>query len=76
VHITSMEPAQVRLLLSPAIVHVEALRVRGIEPSRQELSAEIQRLHDLHQCGALTTEEFSVAKQKLLGVSAGKGSRA
>jgi phage shock protein PspC (stress-responsive transcriptional regulator) len=37
------------------------------------MSEEIQRLHELHQAGALSDAEFEQAKAKLLGASAGAG---
>jgi hypothetical protein len=36
------------------------------QPPQVDLTAELQRLADLHNSGVLTDEEFAAAKQKLL----------
>ena len=37
-------------------------------PATTDVSAEIQKLADLHASGALTDEEFAAMKKKLLGL--------
>jgi membrane protease subunit (stomatin/prohibitin family) len=37
-------------------------------PASTDVSAEIQKLADLHASGALTDEEFAAMKKKLLGL--------
>lgn len=36
--------------------------------ARGDTTAELERLAQLHQSGALTDDEFSAAKSKLLGI--------
>jgi len=68
-HISTLDPAQLRLILSPAFVQMEANR--QIPNSRQSptedmLSSEIQTLHQMHHDGILSDEEFALAKRKVL----------
>jgi hypothetical protein len=35
-------------------------------PAPADLATQVQKLHDLHQAGALTATEFEAAKKKLL----------
>jgi len=65
-HTTQIEPAALRILLSPAIVQMEANKQRKAAPTRLPLSEEIAKLHKLAQEGVLTAEEFVVAKRRLL----------
>ncbi len=37
-------------------------------PASTDVTAEIQKLADLHDSGALTDEEFTAMKKKLLGL--------
>ncbi len=36
-------------------------------PATKDVTAELQKLADLHKSGVLTAEEFTAAKKKLLG---------
>ena len=36
-------------------------------PPKEDLAAQIEKLAELHQSGALTDEEYAAAKKKLLG---------
>ena len=36
-------------------------------PATKDVTAELQKLADLHKSGVLTAEEFAAAKKKLLG---------
>ncbi len=53
---------------------VEQARAQGAAeasstaPSTKDITAELQKLADLHKSGVLTDEEFSAMKKKLLGV--------
>jgi len=53
---------------------VEAARQQGAAeataaaPATKDVTAELQKLVDLHKSGALTDEEFSAMKKKLLGL--------
>jgi hypothetical protein len=64
-HTSEVEPTPLRMKLSPAVVRVEAKRLR-ILPALG-LSAEIRALHALLQDGLITDAEFGAAKNKLLG---------
>lgn len=68
-HTSTLEPSQLRLILSPAFVQVEANR--QVPHPRQGgnenlLSNEIKKLHRMRRDGALSEEEFTLAKAKLL----------
>lgn len=39
-----------------------------ITPNHTELSEELNKLHELHKAGVLTSDEFAAAKSKLLGI--------
>ena len=43
-----------------------AAQAQAAAPSR-DVTAELQKLNDLHKSGALSDEEFTAAKKKLLG---------
>jgi len=45
-----------------------AAEAKAAGPATQDVTAELQKLADLHNSGALTDEEFSAMKKKLLGL--------
>lgn len=45
-----------------------AAEAKAAVPTTQDVTAELQKLNDLHKSGALTDEEFAVMKKKLLGM--------
>lgn len=64
-HTSTIEPSELRLLLSPAFVRkTQATPVT--DPALNSLGAEIERLHGLKQKGILTDEEFVSAKARLI----------
>lgn len=63
-HVTTLEPEQLRLTLSPVFVRVEAQRHARVTPN--SLASEIEKLILLRSMGELTEHEFSSAKKKLL----------
>ena len=68
-HISSLDPAQLRLILSPAFVQMEANRQiynARQSPNKDILSNEIKTLHQMHRDGTLSDEEFTLAKRKVL----------
>ena len=68
-HISTLDPAQLRLILSPAFVQMEANRQipnARQSPTEDMLSSEIQTLHQMHCDGILSDEEFALAKRKVL----------
>ena len=65
-HMTTLEPTQLRMLLSPAIVKIEANRNSPKVSVTDGFSGEISKLHHLLQAGVLTQTEYLSAKQKLL----------
>lgn len=64
-HVGDREPEEIRLILSPAVVRVEAA-MRTPAALREALPSELAQLHRLHITGALTKAEFDAAKQRLL----------
>lgn len=70
-HIGDREPAEIRMILSPAIIRVEAAKhLAAASPgSGSRVASELSGLHKLMQDGALTEEEFASAKKRLLGNS-------
>lgn len=69
-HTAMMEPAELRLVLSPAIVAMEASKHHGSWPTRSIVptSDELQKLHRMHLDGVLSQEEFTRAKERVLSV--------
>jgi membrane protease subunit (stomatin/prohibitin family) len=45
-----------------------ATKAQAAAPATKDTTAELQKLADLHKSGALTDEEFSAMKKKLLGL--------
>jgi len=45
-----------------------AAEAKAAEPATQDITAELEKLNELHKSGALTDEEFSAMKKKLLGL--------
>ncbi len=45
-----------------------AAQAQAAAPATKDVTAELQKLADLHKSGALTDEEFSAMKKKLLGL--------
>jgi hypothetical protein len=66
--ITTLEPNQLRLVLSPLFVKIESGRVRITSNSLNgpSLASELEKLNRLRSDGVLTEEEFATAKKKLL----------
>jgi len=44
-----------------------AAQAQTAAPATKDVTAELQKLADLHKSGVLTDEEFAAAKKKLLG---------
>jgi membrane protease subunit (stomatin/prohibitin family) len=44
-----------------------AAQAQAAAPATKDVTAELQKLADLHKSGVLTAEEFAAAKKKLLG---------
>ena len=44
-----------------------AAQAQAAAPATKDVTAELQKLADLHKSGVLTDEEFAAAKKKLLG---------
>ncbi len=65
-HMTTLEPTDLRMILSPAIVQLEARRDRTQAKSMDSVSDEIAKLHRMLQDGVLTAEEFTAAKNRVL----------
>jgi hypothetical protein len=67
-HTSLMEPTELRLVLSPAIVAMEATKhsASSISRSAGSTSEELKNLHQMHLDGALTQEEFALAKERVL----------
>lgn len=65
-HTTILDPAGLRMYLSPAVVRMEASRLEAIR-SVATISSEIRALHRLRQEGLLTEEELHAAKMRLWG---------
>lgn len=65
---TMMVPADLRLVLSPAIVAMEAMKHSTLltSSSAGSTSDEIKKLHQMHLDGVLTQEEFALAKERVL----------
>ena len=45
-----------------------AAEAQAAAPATQNVTAELEKLNELHKSGALTDEEFSAMKKKLLGL--------
>jgi hypothetical protein len=45
-----------------------AAEAKAAAPATKDTTAELQKLAELHKSGALTDEEFSAMKKKLLGL--------
>lgn len=45
-----------------------AAQAQAAAPATKDVTAELQKLADLHKSGALTDEEFAAMKKKLLGL--------
>lgn len=67
-HTSTMEPAELRLVFSPAIVAMEATKHSRspIGRSASSTSEELKNLHQMHVDGVLTQEEFALAKERVL----------
>lgn len=67
-HVSDREPTEIRMILSPAIVRVEAQRMQSGQAQSPDLgfARELSQLHKLVQEGVLTETEFVDAKQRLL----------
>lgn len=64
-HTTVLDLAPLRMFLSPAVVQMEASRLKSI-PCSVTISTEIRQLHQLMQDGLLTENEFQAVKLRLL----------
>lgn len=62
-HTDQLDSAPLRLLLSPAVVRMEA---RRMSPTRTSLADELEKLHRLFQSGVLSDQEYAVAKARVL----------
>lgn len=72
-HITTLDPTELRLLLSTAFVKMEANKqIKPIQSDRSDtlLSNEIEKLHQMFSDGILTEEEFTSAKKGLFSRNA------
>lgn len=68
-HVTVLEPTELRLLLSPAFVKIEEMNhpiTTRTGRSDSPLSDEIEKLHRMFSDGILTEDEFVLAKKGLL----------
>jgi cold shock CspA family protein len=65
-HTSTIEPFDLRMLLSQAMVRMEATHLDKTGRREKSLPDEIHHLYTLMQSGALTEMEFSRAKAKLL----------
>jgi membrane protease subunit (stomatin/prohibitin family) len=45
-----------------------AAQAQAAGPATKDITAELEKLNELHKSGALTDEEFSAMKKKLLGL--------
>jgi multidrug resistance efflux pump len=45
-----------------------AAQAQAAGPATKDVTAELEKLNELHKSGALTDEEFSAMKKKLLGL--------
>lgn len=45
-----------------------AAEAKAAAPATQDVTAELEKLNNLHKSGALTDEEFAAMKKKLLGM--------
>jgi membrane protease subunit (stomatin/prohibitin family) len=45
-----------------------AAEAKAAGPATQDITAELEKLNNLHKSGALTDEEFAAMKKKLLGM--------
>jgi multidrug resistance efflux pump len=45
-----------------------AAQAQAAAPATQNVTAELEKLNNLHKSGALTDEEFAAMKKKLLGM--------
>ena len=48
--------------------HEGAAQTQAAAPATKDITAELQKLADLHKQGVLTDEEFAAMKKKLLGL--------
>ncbi|HZW11687.1 MAG TPA: hypothetical protein VFF81_00655 [Noviherbaspirillum sp.] len=62
-HTDQLDSAPLRLLLSPAVVRMEA---RRMSPVRTSPADELEKLHRLHHSEALTDQEYALAKARFL----------
>lgn len=72
-HTSNIEPTNLRLILSPAFVHIESEKRMFGSSSTQRLSGlsigdEIEKLYKLKESGTLSSDEFATAKTKLLSM--------
>lgn len=67
-HDSTMTPDRLSLALSPILGRIRSRQVTSapVETKDSDLSGELTRLAALHKTGALTDEEFSAAKARLL----------
>jgi hypothetical protein len=69
-HLKSIEPSQLRIILSPAFAYINNRineNYRSQNTLSVSLSSEIEKLGDLKKIGILSEEEFVAAKKRLLG---------
>jgi len=63
-HTSEREPAQLQILFSKVFVHINSAKTKKTNSSG--ISDELLKLHSLFKDGALTQDEFDVAKRNLL----------
>lgn len=63
-HSSAIDPGQLRILLSSAVVAMQAHNGKAHETN--SISDELSKLHDLLKSGAINKEEFDMAKKKVI----------
>jgi hypothetical protein len=63
----AQQQAEVEQARQEGITQAQQQAVPGTAPQK-DVTAELQKMADLHQSGALTDEEFAAIKKKLLGL--------
>jgi len=63
-HTSEREPAHLQILFSKVFVHINSAKTK--KANRTGISDELLKLHSLFKDGALTQDEFDVAKRNLL----------
>lgn len=65
-HFNNIEPAALRLVLSPVVVAVEANQGNTKSSAALGLASELEKLHQLKMNGVITDEEFEASKKKMI----------